>query len=61
MKDIPDEIAQRFTDASFSFAADLSKPIQTSEPMGSRIVKRLQLLNEFLDAYRAIEELELDP
>lgn len=58
MKDVPDELSQRFVDSAMKFAADLDQPIMPCEAQQSRMTKRTALRHDFVEAYRAIKELE---
>lgn len=58
MNDTPDELSQRFVNAAFAFAADISEPISPRDAQQSRLAKRARLRNDFVDAYSAIKECE---
>lgn len=60
MKDIPDDLSQRFIDAAMKFAADLNETIFPCDSQHSRIVRRIKLRQDFVDAYSAIKEFEND-
>ncbi len=58
MKNIPDDLSQKFVDASMAFAADLNEPLYIDDPKQSRMVRRIALRQNFVDAYLAIKDFE---
>jgi hypothetical protein len=60
MKNVPDELAQKFVDAAMDFAADISEPILPCDAQRSRLAKRDRLRNDFVDAFSAIKNFEVE-